>query len=184
MEMNCFAYPHFMERRGSARRRPAMAGTSPSKWPSDRAWSGALIVPLLVLAAAPAFPQVANEYRQFLGIDTRKLIWFLAQAQKLDPGQYKGSRDALLYHCRGGIDRGRVQKGRKNITGTADTAVLLVVLGAALAAPVAAGQGPGPKVKVLATPVDASKAGHGVPVGRASAGGMLIQFGLERAKGM
>ena len=47
----------------------------------------ALIVPLLVLAAAPAFAQVANEYRQFLGIDTRKLIWFLAQAQKLDPGQ-------------------------------------------------------------------------------------------------
>ena len=55
-----------------------------------------MIVPLLVLAAAPAFAQVANEYRQFLGIDTRKLIWFLAQAQKLDPGQYKGSRDALL----------------------------------------------------------------------------------------
>jgi hypothetical protein len=67
-----------------------------------------LIVPLLVLAAAPAFAQVANEYRQFLGIDTRKLIWFLAQAQKLDPGQYKGPRDALLYHCRGGIDCSRV----------------------------------------------------------------------------
>ena len=143
-----------------------------------------MIVPLLVLAAAPVFARVANEYRQFLGIDTRKLIWFLAQAQKLDPSQYKGSRDALLYHCRGGIDRGRVQKGRKNITGTADTAVLLVVLGAALAVPVAAGQSPGSKVKVLPTPVDASKAGHGVPVGRASAGGMLIQFGLERAKGM
>ena len=47
----------------------------------------ALIVPLLV----------ANEYRQFPGIDTRKLIWFLAQARKLDPGQYKGSRDALLF---------------------------------------------------------------------------------------
>ncbi len=55
-----------------------------------------MIVPLLVLAAAPAFAQVANEYRQFLGIDTRKLIWFLAQAQKLDPGQYRGSRDALI----------------------------------------------------------------------------------------
>ncbi len=67
---------------------------------------------------------------------------------------------------------------------TADTAVLLVVLGAALAAPVAAGQSPEPKVKVLATPVDASKAEHGVLVGRASAGGMLIQFELERAKGM
>ena len=66
----------------------------------------------------------------------------------------------------------------------ADTAVLLVVLGAALAAPVAAGQSPEPKVKVLATPVDASKAKHGVLVGRASAGGMLIQFELERAKGM
>ncbi len=37
-----FAYPHFMERRGSARRRPAMAGTSPSKWPSDRPSSGGL----------------------------------------------------------------------------------------------------------------------------------------------
>ncbi len=46
-----------------------------------------MIVPLLVLAAAPAFAQVANEYRQFPGIDTRKLIWFLAQAQKIDPGQ-------------------------------------------------------------------------------------------------
>ncbi len=67
---------------------------------------------------------------------------------------------------------------------TVDTAVLLVVLGAALAAPVAAGQSPEPKVKVLATPVDASKAEHGVLVGRASAGGMLIQFELERAKGM
>ena len=66
----------------------------------------------------------------------------------------------------------------------ADTAVLLVVLGAALAVPVAAGQSPEPKVKVLATPVDASKAKHGVLVGRASAGGMLIQFELERAKGM
>jgi hypothetical protein len=33
-----------------------------------------LIVPLLVLAAALAFAQVANEYGQFLGIDTRKLI--------------------------------------------------------------------------------------------------------------
>ena len=66
----------------------------------------------------------------------------------------------------------------------ADTAVLLVVLGAALAAPVAAGQSPEPKVKDLATPVDASKAKHGVLVGRASAGGMLIQFELERAKGM
>ncbi len=70
--------------------------------------SSALIVPLLVLAAAPAFAQVANEYRQFLGIGTRKLIWFLAQAQKLDPGQYKGSGDGFLYHCRGGIDCSRV----------------------------------------------------------------------------
>ena len=67
---------------------------------------------------------------------------------------------------------------------TAHTAVLLVVLGAALAAPVAAGQSPEPKVKVLATPVDASKAKHGVLVGRASAGGMLIQLELEFGHGM
>jgi hypothetical protein len=67
---------------------------------------------------------------------------------------------------------------------TADTAVLLVVLGAALVAPVAAGQSPEPKVKVLATPVDASKAKHGVLVGRASAGGMLIQLELEFGHGM
>ncbi len=66
----------------------------------------------------------------------------------------------------------------------ADATVLLVVLAASLAGPVAAGQSSEPKVKVLATPVDASKAKHGVLVGRASAGGMLIQFELERAKGM
>ncbi len=66
----------------------------------------------------------------------------------------------------------------------ADTAVLLVVLAAALAGPVAVGQSSEPKVKVLATPVDASKAEHGVLVGRASVGGMLIQMELERAKGM
>ena len=34
---------------------------------------------VLVLAAAPAFAQEANVYRQFLGLDSRKLIWFLAQ---------------------------------------------------------------------------------------------------------
>ncbi len=67
---------------------------------------------------------------------------------------------------------------------TADTAVLLVVLGAVLVAPVAAGQSPEPKVKVLATPVDASKAKHGVLVGRASVGGMLIQLELEFGHGM
>ncbi len=66
----------------------------------------------------------------------------------------------------------------------AGIAVLLIVLAAALAGPVAAGQSAEPKVKVLATPVDASKAEHGVFVGRALAGGMLIQVELERAKGM
>ena len=66
----------------------------------------------------------------------------------------------------------------------AGATVLFLVLAAALAGPVAAGQSSEPKVKVLANPVDASKAKHGVLVGRASAGGMLIQLELERAKSM
>ncbi|MCP4044110.1 MAG: hypothetical protein GY731_19485 [Gammaproteobacteria bacterium] len=33
----------------------------------------------LVLAASPAFALEANEYRQFMGLDTRKLVWFIAQ---------------------------------------------------------------------------------------------------------
>jgi cytochrome bd-type quinol oxidase subunit 1 len=33
----------------------------------------------LVLLATPAMAQEVNEYRQFLGIDSRKTIWFLAQ---------------------------------------------------------------------------------------------------------
>jgi hypothetical protein len=66
----------------------------------------------------------------------------------------------------------------------ADATVLLVVLAAALAGPVAAGQSSEPKVKVLATPVDASKEKHGVLVGRASVGGMLIQLELEFGHGM
>jgi hypothetical protein len=37
------------------------------------------IVLLAAAAAAPAFALEANEYRQFLGLDSRKLIWFLAQ---------------------------------------------------------------------------------------------------------
>ena len=61
---------------------------------------------------------------------------------------------------------------------------LVAVLAVALAGPTAAGQSSEPKVKVLATPVDASSAEHGVLVGRASAGGMLIQMELERANGM
>ena len=61
---------------------------------------------------------------------------------------------------------------------------LVAVLAAALAGPLAAGQSSEPKVKALATPVDASSAEHGVLVGRASAGGMLIQMELERANGM
>ncbi len=61
---------------------------------------------------------------------------------------------------------------------------LAAALAAALAGPVAAGQSSEPKVKVLATPVDASSAEHGVLVGRASVGGMLIQMELERANGM
>ncbi len=62
--------------------------------------------------------------------------------------------------------------------------VLVAGLAAALAGPVAAGQSLEPKVKVLDAPVDASSAEHGVLVGRASAGGMLIQMELERANGM
>jgi len=43
-------------------------------------WGAAVLALLvIVLAASPAFAQEANEYRQFLGIDSRKLIWFLAQ---------------------------------------------------------------------------------------------------------
>ena len=61
---------------------------------------------------------------------------------------------------------------------------LAAALAAVLAGPVAAGQSPEPKVKGLVTPVDASSAEHGVLVGRASAGGMLIQMELERANGM
>jgi hypothetical protein len=40
----------------------------------------ALCVALLCLfASSQAFAQEANEYRQFLGLDSRRLIWFLAQ---------------------------------------------------------------------------------------------------------
>jgi cytochrome bd-type quinol oxidase subunit 1 len=34
---------------------------------------------LLAMAALPAYAQEVNEYRQFLGLDSRKLIWFVAQ---------------------------------------------------------------------------------------------------------
>ena len=42
---------------------------------------GLAILAILVaaLVSTPAFAQEANEYRQFLGLDSRKLIWFLAQ---------------------------------------------------------------------------------------------------------
>ena len=61
---------------------------------------------------------------------------------------------------------------------------LAAALAAVLAGPVAAGQSAEPKVKVLTAPVDASKAKHGVLIGRASAGGMLIQLELEFGHGM
>ncbi len=61
---------------------------------------------------------------------------------------------------------------------------LVAVLAVVLAGPTAAGQSSRPKVKGLETAVDASSAEHGVLVGRASAGGMIIQMELERAKGM
>ena len=53
---------------------------------------------------------------------------------------------------------------------------LAAALVAAFAGSVAARQSPEPKDKVLATPADASKEKHGVLVGRASAGDMLIQL--------
>ncbi len=39
----------------------------------------ALVVSCLVITANPAFAQEENVYRQFLGIDSRRLVWFLAQ---------------------------------------------------------------------------------------------------------
>ncbi len=53
---------------------------------------------------------------------------------------------------------------------------LVAVLAVVLTGPTAAGQSSQPKVKCLATPVDASSAEHGVLIGRASVGGMLIQM--------
>jgi hypothetical protein len=38
-----------------------------------------LAVAVLLLGSSHAMAQEVNEYRQFLGIDSRKLIWFLAQ---------------------------------------------------------------------------------------------------------
>ena len=46
--------------------------TARSAWP-------VLVALAMVLVATPAFAQEANEYRQFLGLDSRKVIWFLAQ---------------------------------------------------------------------------------------------------------
>ena len=34
---------------------------------------------LILVTALPAYALEANEYRQFAGIDSRKLVWFLAQ---------------------------------------------------------------------------------------------------------
>ncbi len=61
---------------------------------------------------------------------------------------------------------------------------LAAVLAAALAGPALSGHGLEPEAKVLATPVDASVAEHGVLIGRASVGGMLIQMELEHANAM
>ena len=62
--------------------------------------------------------------------------------------------------------------------------VLAAALAIAFAGPVAAGQSSEPKVKVLANPVDAFEEKHGVRVGSASAGGMLIRLELEFGRGM
>ena len=58
------------------------------------------------------------------------------------------------------------------------TGMLLAVLAAVLASPAIAVQSSELRVKVLTTPVDASKAKHGVRIGRVSAGGMIIQLDL------
>ena len=39
----------------------------------------ALVAALAIALAAPALAQDANVYRQFLGLDSRRLVWFLAQ---------------------------------------------------------------------------------------------------------
>ncbi|MCP5072212.1 MAG: hypothetical protein GY947_02815, partial [Rhodobacteraceae bacterium] len=52
-------------------------------WPrSHSLWrigTVALAAVLLVMAALPAMAQDENVYRQFLGLDSRRLVWFLAQ---------------------------------------------------------------------------------------------------------
>ena len=45
----------------------------------NKQWLTVLALLFLFLASAPAHAQEANEYRQFLDLDSRKLIWFLAQ---------------------------------------------------------------------------------------------------------
>ncbi len=75
-------------------------------------------------------------------------------------------------------------KERKDIMRKACTGILLALLAAVLASPATAVQSSEPNVKVLTTPVDASKEKHGVLVGRVSAGGMLIQLELEWGHGM
>ncbi|MDP6175632.1 MAG: cytochrome ubiquinol oxidase subunit I, partial [Rhodospirillales bacterium] len=53
---------------------------------TEKAYRGAakgfvvlLALGLVLVSTAPAFAQQANEYRQILGLDSRKVIWFLAQ---------------------------------------------------------------------------------------------------------
>ena len=43
--------------------------------------AGLLAVLLLAFAAAPAVAQEANEYRQFLDLDSRKVVWLIAQVK-------------------------------------------------------------------------------------------------------
>lgn len=48
--------------------------------PAMLKWGGAgLALVAVTLVAGPAFAQEENVYRQFLGIDSRRLVWFLAQ---------------------------------------------------------------------------------------------------------
>jgi hypothetical protein len=71
-----------------------------------------------------------------------------------------------------------VEKVRRDIMKKNGSALLMAALAAVslgLSSPVQSSE---LKVKVLTTPVDASKAKHGMLVGRDSAGGMLIQLEL------
>jgi hypothetical protein len=71
-----------------------------------------------------------------------------------------------------------VEKVRRDIMKKNGSALLVAALAAVLLGLSSPVQSSELKVKVLTTPVDASKAKHGILVGRDSAGGMLIRLEL------